>query len=212
MGWDTSTSTAELHFDGRRHTTAEWVVTNLEALEYAYNIAAMVHLIDEGGYENLQDLNSDLRVSAQYGLSTMNLLLRRNLFAEIQLHVAVMESTNSFTVEFGGLAKVVQALGAIFDPLSRKTRREQLRHDMAMNRLDEEDRITEVAARRLDLLMTAMSDPHSAYTHRVKTLGATEAAEFNALLQQEFERAVKILGLSDVQIIQRSAIERRNQA
>jgi hypothetical protein len=200
VGWG-EMSAAELRVRGREYTTAGWVTDTLEAMEYAYNLAAVVEVADQGVMRDLSQPLTVLRSSAASGIGTLNLALRLSIPEDAQLQVSSIQAAASFNIKFGGLGSAIKALASVFDPIARTERREQVRHTVAMNRLAEEDKMTKVASNRLDLLMKAFDSQSNFSKIAAEQLGEDGHGELKKLLAREYGRAVSILGENEIKVI-----------
>ncbi len=114
----------------------------MEALEYAYNLAAVIEVADQGALRDFAQPLSVLRNAEASGLGTMNIGLRLSVPEDAQLQISFVNAGGSFNIKFGGLGNAIKALAAVFDPIQRAQRREELRHSETMNKLAEDDEAT----------------------------------------------------------------------
>jgi hypothetical protein len=102
VGW--AQGNGALHVSGGRNTTAGWITWSLEALEYAYNLGAVVEMIDDGGVggADTDRLFGFLENSQQASLATMNFALRGFLWQDAELSVQLIQAGGSFTIKSAG--------------------------------------------------------------------------------------------------------------
>jgi hypothetical protein len=191
-----------LHVSGREHVTVAWVNRTLAALEYGYNVTAVTDLYDQGSMLDLEALLRLLQSSDGTSVDSMNVALRAFMYEDAQLQVELLQAGGSFTITFGGIARALEVLAEVFDPLARQERRERLRHAREMNRLAEESEMTTVAGERF-ALFNALSDPRSNFHARAEALLLPEQQkELDGLLVREFGRAVGLLQGVEVRFIE----------
>lgn len=198
MGWDYGEG--ELVISGEAYTTASWIIWTLEALEYAYNLGAMVDAIESEGYLNGNSPIAAwgyLQESRHTPISSMNACLRPLIQPDHQLQISRIQAGQSFSIQLNGVAKAIKAIASIFDPQAREKRAETLRHDTKMNRLAEYDKATEVASNRLNFVMRVIDDPDSNFYK----LTSQYQPAYSQLLAREHQRAIEILGTNDVKVI-----------
>jgi hypothetical protein len=206
---DSDLSEAELEVRGRRYTTAGWVASTLESIEYAYNLAALIQLANQGSVRDLSVPLRALRGSSGSGMSAVNSALRSSIPEDAQLRISSILATASFNIKLIGIADIIKALVSIFDPLARaKAReqvanaREQVRHAEAMNRLAEEDEMIKVTGNRLEFITKAFNDPQSIFAQIAQeTLDEDGRAAIKQLVVQEFMRSVASLSGNSIRAI-----------
>lgn len=196
-----------LRISGQEYTTLGWVYDSMAALEYAYNLVAVVQLVDEGHIhsEEFKDLVAVFRRSSELGFPTLNLLLRSFIPPDAQARLEGLETGHSFTIKFGGIAKAINAIAAIFDPARRAAQQEDDRHQAEMNRLDEEDKRTEVFAKRLRLLEEIIDNPRSLFSERVEELAVEQREAIRANLYGESARIIRALGNNETEALDDTA-------
>jgi hypothetical protein len=69
------------------------------------------------------------------------------------LRIISIQQLGSFGVNAEGVGDAIEAMGQLIDPLSRKMRKEQLRHDAVMNRLEEQQEIIETQTAAIEALI-----------------------------------------------------------
>jgi hypothetical protein len=143
-------------------TTLGWVAETMADLDYLYNILAIPDLVEQGRMTSSSlVLFNDSLISLGYGvLPQVNSSRIRPLVpSTAQAQLETLEVGKSFTLKFTGLAKVIDALARVFDPARRTAQNEDDRHRERMNRLEEEDKLTEVFSRRLEVVERFIDDP-----------------------------------------------------
>jgi|SRR5579862_3485040 len=156
-----------LSFGDDQWTTIGKFVDALIRIEFIYNIFAFMADGSEPTFYSLEDKLLDEKYSVPHsvindagiGALSKNITiileqsigLRQRIDTKFQLHVHEI-STGSFKISVSGIAEAIHALAKIFDPLQRNIDREQLRHDLAMDQFEEEERAIYLLAKRLELL------------------------------------------------------------
>jgi hypothetical protein len=160
------------------YDTLGWIGDILSALEYTYNIAAVLNLSRQNYFDDrLHEIVGTLSHASQLGFSATNLSLREFIPLDAQSRLLTLRVVNSVDIGFDGLGEAIDATADVADPLRRRARKEANRHaaekhqydevamqeahrhTAAMNayaeeerRLQLEDKRTETVRARLDLL------------------------------------------------------------
>ncbi len=200
-----SMNTGQLHV-AQVYNTVTDVTAVLTAIDYAYNLAAIVDLYDQGYSPSLDTVLNLLRRAEPAGISTTNFALQAFVPTDAQMQLEALEFSNSFIVKFGGLGRVIEALTSVFDPLARKERHEDLRHKRQMNLLAEDEAELTLADRRLEIAMRVLTDERSNFNQRAREdLGENRASELRLLLAREFGYAVDSLSHNKIDAIETSS-------
>jgi hypothetical protein len=190
-------------------TPLGWVAETMTALEYIYNILAVVDLIEQRRILDYRfiELESIFRSSSQLGFPSVNLVLRDFIQSYFQAQLEGLEVGMSFTIKFGGrLEKVIDTLAGIFDPARRRAQREEDRHRATMNRWEEEDMKTQVLSRRLELIVEMINAPESRFNHDLEAqLGFERTRQLKQNMLDESTRGLKALGMNEAEVIEDSA-------
>ncbi len=182
-------------------TPIGWVADTMADLEYLYNILSIPDLIEHGGIPNysLQPLGSFLS-ARDLPLQITGSLIRRLIPQTAQAQLEAVQVGSSFTIKFGGLAKAIDALARIFDPARRTAQRADDQHRERMNWLEEEDKLTEVVRRRLEVVAQYIDDPRFD-EFGIKELGHHGHAELKDNMIRGTRSAITNLGRNETEVV-----------
>lgn len=203
MGWG-DTPRLTLHIAGRDHTTIGWVSDTLVALEYSYNLAAVVEIHHQGYFhdaDTIERLAVTFQHLREYSFGTANLLLRQYIPDDAQVQLDFVNAKSSFDVSVRGLGEPIkevrQALEKL-DPIDRAGRREQNRHAAVMNSLEEEERASEVNAHRLNRML----DLIDRVSQSDFGLSREAEAQLKSNIVEQFFRAQSAIEQNDIHVLE----------
>jgi hypothetical protein len=143
-------------------TTLGWVAETMADLDYLYNILAIPDLVEQGRIASSSlVMFNDALMQTGFGVppQTINSSIRPLVPPTAQAQLETLQVGMSFDIKIDGSDKVIDALARIFDRARRRAQKEDDRHRQTMNRLEEEDRRTEVLERQLEVVARYSDDP-----------------------------------------------------
>lgn len=182
-------------------TPIGWVADTMADLEYLYNILAIPDLVEQGGTADFSLKSLDSFLSTEdLPPQTTRFLVRRLIPQTVQAQLDAVQAGKSFTIKFGGLAKAIDALARIFDPARRAAQSEDDKHRERMNRLEEEDKLTEVVRRRLEVVSQYIDDPRFD-EFGIKELGYNRHSALKDNMVRETRSPIRNLGTNDTEVL-----------
>jgi hypothetical protein len=184
------------------NTTVGEVVDVLCSFDYAYNVAAVAEIYDQGYHVDMSAFLRLLRKARDFGVYVTNSSLRTMIEPNAQLELSQLEIGSSFTIKINGIARVIGAIAASFDPTIRDERRERHRHTTVMNRLEEERAAFDLARDRFNA-MHIITDDISNFNKRLREdLGRDQADELKRLIVEAYGHAIYSLRSNDIKTLE----------
>jgi len=107
--------------------TVEQIMEVLSHLEYVYNVYALFQAAREGYRFPKDQLIRTLRAQEFLGIHQTNQLVRNMLHPEAYLRTGTIPPHSPLQITFDGLAKVIESLVSLFDPIRWMAHWEDLR-------------------------------------------------------------------------------------
>jgi hypothetical protein len=190
-------SSLQLHISGHERVTAGWVATTLTSLDYSYNVAAAVELLDQGFFSDheMMIFYMLLRDAEMAGIETTDSALRTLIYEDAQLVVTSVTSVNSFTVNLFGLDKVIKEIRESCGRHGREKRRLQNEEQRLKNEAAEAAANEFTNQQKHDSAMRILAffeGAANAHKRLAKVMGEEQATKVIEMAAQEYQRGLQL--------------------
>ena len=190
-------SSLQLHISGRERVTAGWVATTLTSLDYSYNVAAAVELLDQGFFSDheMMTIFTLLRDAEMAGIETTDSALRALIYEDAQLVVTSVASVNSFELNLLGLDKIIKEIRESCgrhgrDKRKLKNEEQRLKNDAA--KAAEEEAANQRKHDRAMRVFAFFEGAANAHMDLAKIIGDEQATEAIKIAAQEYQRGLQL--------------------
>ncbi|MEU1779267.1 hypothetical protein ABZ545_07225 [Streptomyces abikoensis] len=173
----------------------------LAALDYAYNIAAVVELTDQGHLDS-KDLLVARRIlqrAPSLDVSLTNHALGALIEEDAQLSLLRIETGSPFIITVGGIADIIAEIRKSLSPTERAKRKEALRHAGVMNQLEEAKAALELQMQFDDYLERS---PRFNKEQLPRQVGEGPANDFRLRMPSEWARAIDMARTADAETVE----------